>query len=59
MPSCGRGLEALEETLDLLSTSGVVEQIRDAESDIAAGAAIDADELRRQLADRQKRESRG
>ncbi len=45
-------LEALEETLDLLSTPGAVEQIRRAEADIAAGQAIDADELRRQLAAR-------
>jgi prevent-host-death family protein len=52
-------LEALEETLDLLSTPGAVEQIRQAEADIAAGAAVDADELRRQLASRQARESRG
>jgi antitoxin YefM len=45
-------LETLEETLDLLSTPGAVEQIRQAEADIAAGQAIDADELRRQMAAR-------
>jgi antitoxin YefM len=45
-------LETLEETLDLLSTPGAVEQIRQAEADIAAGHAIDADELRRQMAAR-------
>ena len=45
-------LEALEETLDLLSTPGAVDQIRQAEADIAAGHAIDADELRRQMAAR-------
>ena len=45
-------LEALEETLDLLSTPGAVDQIRQAEADIAAGQAIDADELRRQMAAR-------
>jgi antitoxin YefM len=45
-------LAALEETLDLLSTPGAVEQIRQAEADIAAGHAIDADELRRQMAAR-------
>lgn len=45
-------LEALEETLDLLSTPGAVDQIRQAEADIAAGQAIDADELRRQMATR-------
>jgi prevent-host-death family protein len=47
-------LEALEETLDLLSTPGAVEQIRQAEADIAAGQAIDADELRRQMAARSR-----
>jgi antitoxin YefM len=52
-------LEALEETLDLLSTPGAVEQIRQAEADLAAGAGVDADELRRQLAARTARESRG
>jgi prevent-host-death family protein len=52
-------LEALEETLDLLSTPGAVEQIRQAEADIAAGEAIDADELRRQLAARADRERHG
>jgi Antitoxin Phd_YefM, type II toxin-antitoxin system len=45
-------------TLDLLSTSGALEQIRQAEADIAAGKAVDADELRRQLAAREERESR-
>jgi prevent-host-death family protein len=49
-------LEALEETLDLLSTPGAVEQIRQAEADIAAGQAVDADELRRQMAARARPE---
>ena len=39
-------LEALEETLDLLSTPGAVEQIREAEADVAAGRAVSAQELR-------------
>jgi prevent-host-death family protein len=52
-------LEALEDTLDLLSTPGAVEQIRQAEADISAGKAIDAAELRRQLAARAGRERRG
>lgn len=52
-------LQALEETLDLLSTPGALEQIRQAEADIAAGEAIDATELRRQLAARAQRERRG
>nr|MDT0661127.1 type II toxin-antitoxin system Phd/YefM family antitoxin [Micromonospora sp. DSM 115978] len=51
-------LEALEETLDLLSTPGVLEQIRQAEADIEAGRAIDASELRRQLDARAQRERR-
>src|SRR5262249_17031996 len=51
-------LEALEETLDLLSTPGAMEQIRQAEADIAAGQAVDADELRRRLAARAERERR-
>jgi antitoxin YefM len=52
-------LEALEETLDLLSSPGAVEQIRQAEADLAAGQGVDADELRRQLAARVEQESRG
>jgi prevent-host-death family protein len=52
-------LEALEETLDLLSTPGALEQIRQAEADITAGVAVDADELRRQLGERAQRERRG
>ena len=51
-------LEALEETLDLLSTPGALEQIRQAEADIAAGETVDADELRRLLAARADRERR-
>jgi antitoxin YefM len=52
-------LQALEETLDLLSTPGALEQIRQAEADIAAGDVIDATELRRQLAARAEQERRG
>lgn len=52
-------LHAMEETLDLLSTPGALEQIRQAEADIAAGDAIDSAELHRQLAARAKREQRG
>jgi antitoxin YefM len=40
-------LETLEETLDLLSTPGALEQIRVAEAEIARGEAIGAEELRR------------
>jgi prevent-host-death family protein len=39
-------LEALEETLDLLSTPGALDEIRAAEAEIARGEAT-ADELRR------------
>nr|WP_198946201.1 type II toxin-antitoxin system Phd/YefM family antitoxin [Pseudofrankia asymbiotica] len=49
-------LEALEETLDLLSTPGALEQIRQAEADIDAGKGIDADQLRREFAARLERE---
>jgi prevent-host-death family protein len=52
-------LQALEETLDLLSTPGAIEQIHQAESDLAADEGVDADELRRLLAARVERESRG
>ncbi len=52
-------LEAIEETLDLLSTPGALEQMRQAEADIAAGKAIGADELRQELAARAERERRG
>jgi antitoxin YefM len=52
-------LEALEDTLDLLSTPGAVGEIRQAEAEIAAGDAVGADELRRQLAAREERERRG
>jgi antitoxin YefM len=52
-------LEALEETLDLLGTPGAVDEIREAEADIAAGEAIDADALQRELTARVERERRG
>ena len=52
-------LQALEETLDLLSTPGAIEQIRQAESDLAAGEGVDADDVRRLLAARVEREPRG
>ena len=49
-------LEALEDTLDLLSTPGALDEIRQAEADIAAGEGIDTNELHRQLAARLRRE---
>ncbi len=52
-------LEALEETLDLLSTPGALDEIRAAEAEIARGEAIDADELRRQMERRMRTEQGG
>ena len=49
-------LEALEETLDLLSTPGALEEIRAAEAEIARGETIDAEELRRLMAERVRAE---
>ena len=49
-------LEALEETLDILATPGALEQIRQAEDEIARDEVIDANELHRLLADRRQRE---
>ena len=49
-------LEALEETLDLLSTPGALEEIRAAEAEVARGEAIDAEELRRLMAGRVRAE---
>jgi antitoxin YefM len=51
-------LEALEETLDLLSTPGALEEIRAAEAEIARGEAIGAEELRRLMEQRAEAESR-
>jgi antitoxin YefM len=49
-------LEALEETLDLLSTPGALEEIRAAEAEVDRGEAIDAEELRRLMAERVRAE---
>ena len=48
-------LEALEDTLDLLSTPGALDEIWAAEAEVARGEAIGADELRRQMAQRMQR----
>ncbi len=45
-------LETIEETLDLLSTPGALDEIRAAEAEIARGEATGADELQRLLAER-------
>lgn len=52
-------LEALEETLDLLSTPGALEEIRAAEAEIARGKAIGADELRQLMEQRRQAEQCG
>jgi antitoxin YefM len=52
-------LEALEETLDLLSTPGALTEIRTAEAEIARGEAIGADELRRLVEERARAEQGG
>jgi antitoxin YefM len=49
-------LETMEETLDLLSTPGAIDEIRTAEAEIARGEAIGADELRRLMAERIRNE---
>lgn len=51
-------LEALEETLDLLSTPGALDEIRVAEAEIARGETIGAEELRR-LMDRRAQAEQG
>jgi antitoxin YefM len=52
-------LEALEETLDLLSTRGALDEIRAAEAEIARGEAIGAEELRRLMEQRRRAELGG
>jgi antitoxin YefM len=49
-------LETIEETLDLLSTPGALDEIRVAEAEIACGEAVDGDELRRLIAERIRNE---
>lgn len=52
-------LEALEETLDVLSTPGALDDIRAAEGEIARGEAIGADDLRRMMELRRRAEQGG
>lgn len=49
-------LEALEETLSLLSRPGALDQIREAEAEISAGNTTGTEELRWLLAKRAERE---
>ena len=51
-------LETLEETLDLLSTPGALDEIHAAEAEIARGEATGADELRRLMEQRRQAEQR-
>ncbi len=52
-------LEALEETLDLLSTPGALDDIRAAEAEIARDNAVGAGELRRLMEQRMRAEQGG
>ena len=52
-------LEALEETLDLLSTPGALDEIRAAEAEIVRGEVIGAEELRRLMGERRRAEQSG
>ena len=52
-------LAALEETLDLLSAPGALEEIRAAEAEIARGEAVGAEELRRLMDERARSEQVG
>lgn len=51
-------LESLDETVDLLSTPGALEEIREAEADIDRGEFVTAAEMGRILEDRRAREHR-
>ncbi len=42
-------LESLEETLDILSTPGALEAIKEGRADIAAGRVVSAEEVLREL----------
>jgi prevent-host-death family protein len=52
-------LEAIEDTLDLLSTPGALDEIRTAEAEIARREAIGADEFRQLRAQRMCAEQGG
>jgi antitoxin YefM len=52
-------LEALEETLDLLSTPDALDEVRAAEAEIARGETIGAEELRRLMEQRMEAEQDG
>jgi len=52
-------LEAIEDTLDLLSTPGALDEIREAEAEITRGETIGADELRELMEQRRRLEQGG
>ncbi len=49
-------LASLDETVDILSTPGALDEIRQAEAEIASGQFVTADEMSRTLAERRTRE---
>jgi prevent-host-death family protein len=51
-------LASLDETVEILSTPGALEQIRQAEAEIARGEYVTAEEISRVLAERRAREHR-
>ena len=48
-------LSSLEETLDILSTPGALEEIREAEHEVSRGETFDEATIRADLADRARR----
>jgi len=50
-------LESLEETVDVLSTPGALEELMQAKADLAAGNVITEGEMRRMMEERIRRES--
>lgn len=51
-------LASLDETVDILSTPGALDGIRQAESEIGRGEYVTAEEMSRIIAERQKHERR-
>ncbi len=52
-------LESLEETLDILSTPGALEEIREAEEAIARGDVLNAEQVRELVAERHREAAGG
>lgn len=51
-------LASLDETVDILSTPGALEEIRQAESDVARGEYVSAEQMSAILTERRAREHR-